>query len=115
MARLHNHAGRWRGPPGFARIRWDWETFFGDTKVYGGVSAADLWRLLPDDLRRSFARVASGMRQIMTRMGEDSDSFGLIHADLHLRNVLFWRQRPDHRLRRLRIRILALRPGGPAA
>ena len=35
MARLHNHAGQWCPPPGFARIRWDWETFFGDTMVYG--------------------------------------------------------------------------------
>lgn len=91
IARLHNHAGRWCGPPGFARIRWDWETFFGDSEVYGGISAADVWGLLPDDLRRRFARVASGMRHIMTRMGEGADSFGLIHADLHLRNVLFWR------------------------
>lgn len=93
MARLHNHAGRWRGPPGFARIRWDWETFFGDIKVYGGRSAADLWDLLPDDLRCRFARVASGMRGVMTRMGDDADNFGLIHADLHLRNVLFWRDK----------------------
>ena len=27
MARLHNHAGQWRVPPSFMRIRWDWETF----------------------------------------------------------------------------------------
>jgi hypothetical protein len=38
MARLHNHAGRWRLPPGFVRIRWDRETFSGDTMVYGGRS-----------------------------------------------------------------------------
>jgi Ser/Thr protein kinase RdoA (MazF antagonist) len=25
MARLHNHAGQWRVPPGFVRIRWNWE------------------------------------------------------------------------------------------
>jgi Ser/Thr protein kinase RdoA (MazF antagonist) len=61
MARLHNHAGQWRVPPGFVRIRWDWETFFGDTMVYGGVNAAAVWDLLPDDLRRRFARVASGI------------------------------------------------------
>ncbi len=91
MARLHNHAGQWPIPPGFVRIRWDWETFFGDTMVYGGVGAADVWDLLPDELRRSFARVASGMRRVMTHLGEDADNFGLIHADLHLDNVLFWR------------------------
>jgi hypothetical protein len=36
MARLHNHADQWRVPPGFVRIRWDWETFLGDTMIYGG-------------------------------------------------------------------------------
>ncbi|HEX6470757.1 MAG TPA: phosphotransferase [Streptosporangiaceae bacterium] len=91
MARLHNHAVQWCTPPGFVRIRWDWETFFGDTKVYGGISAADVWGILPGDLRRRFARVAGTMRNVMTRLGEGSDSFGLIHADLHLHNVLFWR------------------------
>ena len=91
MARLHNHAGQWRVPAGFVRIRWDWETFFGDTMVYGGINAADAWDLLPDDLRRRFARVASGMRDVMTHLGEGADNFGLIHADLHLDNALFWR------------------------
>jgi Ser/Thr protein kinase RdoA (MazF antagonist) len=47
MARLHNHADQWRPPPGFARIQWDWETFFGDTMVYGGINATDVWDLPP--------------------------------------------------------------------
>jgi Ser/Thr protein kinase RdoA (MazF antagonist) len=59
--------------------------------IYGGISAADVWDLLPDDLRRRFDQVASGMRRVMTHLGEDADSFGLIHADLHLGNALFWR------------------------
>jgi Ser/Thr protein kinase RdoA (MazF antagonist) len=91
MAHLHNHADQWRVPPGFVRIRWDWETFFGDTMVYGGINAADVWDLLPGDLRRKFAEVASGMDRVMTHLGEGADDFGLIHADLHLGNALFWR------------------------
>ena len=91
MARLHNHAGQWRSPPGFVRIRWNWETFFEDTMVYGGIGAAEVWDLLPDDLRRRFTQVASGMRRVMTHLGEGADTFGLIHADLHLDNALFWR------------------------
>jgi Ser/Thr protein kinase RdoA (MazF antagonist) len=90
MARLHDHAGRWRPPPGFERIRWDWETFFGDTMVYGGLNAADVWDLLPDDLRRRFDRVASRMRHVTAQLGNAADSVGLIHADLHLDNALFW-------------------------
>ena len=91
MARLHNHAGQWRVPPGFVRIRWDWETFFGDTMVYGGINAADVWDLLPGDLRRRFDRVAARMDRVMTQLGDGADQVGLIHADLHLDNALFWR------------------------
>lgn len=89
MARLHNHAADWCPPPGFTRIRWDWEAFFGDTMLYGGISAADVRGFLPDHLRRRFAQVATRMSRVMERVGEDADHFGLIHADLHLRNVLF--------------------------
>ena len=90
MAQLHGHAAGWRAPPGFVRIRWDWETFFGDTMVYGGLSAADVWDLLPGDLRRQFDRVAARMEHVMTRLGSAADSTGLIHADLHPGNALFW-------------------------
>jgi Ser/Thr protein kinase RdoA (MazF antagonist) len=90
MAQLHDHAAGWRPPPGFVRIRWDWETFFGDTMVYGGLSAADVWDLLPGDLRRQFDRVASRMEHVMTQLGCAADSTGLIHADLHPGNALFW-------------------------
>jgi len=76
--------------PGFVRIRWDWETFFGDTMVYGGINAADVWDLLPDDLRRRFDRAAARMKHVMTQLGSAADSVGLIHADLHLDNALFW-------------------------
>jgi Ser/Thr protein kinase RdoA (MazF antagonist) len=91
MARLHNHAGQWQLPRGFARIRWDWETFFGDTMVYGGINAADVWDLIPGDLRQRFDRVASDMQRVMTQLGDGADQAGLIHADLHLDNALFWR------------------------
>jgi Ser/Thr protein kinase RdoA (MazF antagonist) len=91
MARLHDHARQWRPPPGFVRIRWDWQTFFGDTMVYGGLNAADVWDLLPDSLRRRFHRVAGRMEHVMTQLGSSADVVGLIHADLHLDNALFWR------------------------
>jgi Ser/Thr protein kinase RdoA (MazF antagonist) len=89
MARLHNHADRWSPPDGFVRIRWDWETFFGDTMEYGGINAADVWDLLPADLRRMFDEVATRAGKRMEQLGTDSGTFGLIHADLHLDNALF--------------------------
>jgi Ser/Thr protein kinase RdoA (MazF antagonist) len=91
MARLHNHSERWIPPPGFVRIRWDWETFFGDTMIYGGISAGDVWDLLPGPLRRDFDRVASRMKRVMGELGDGPAQSGLIHADLHLDNALFCR------------------------
>jgi Ser/Thr protein kinase RdoA (MazF antagonist) len=76
-----------------ARLRpdpWDWETFFGGTMVYGGINAADVWDMVPRDLRRSFDRVAARMERVMTQLGDGAEMVGLIHADLHLDNALFW-------------------------
>jgi Ser/Thr protein kinase RdoA (MazF antagonist) len=89
LARLHEHASGWTPPSGFVRMRWDWETFFGNTMEYGGVSAADCWELLPALVRAQFDEVARRMRVVMNDLGAEPDAFGLIHADLHLENALF--------------------------
>jgi Ser/Thr protein kinase RdoA (MazF antagonist) len=86
MAMLHAHARSWQPPAGFARIRWDFETFFGDVMVYGGVPAGKVWDLLPGEARSAFDRVAGRMRG---RFGE----LTLVHADLHPGNVIFHRGR----------------------
>ena len=85
MARLHNQADGWTPPPEFVRIRWDYETFFGDVMVYGETTAAGCWALLPPELRARFESVAARMVDVMGRV----DDCGLIHADLHLGNALF--------------------------
>lgn len=85
MAALHEQADGWTPPPGFTRIRWDHEAFFGDAMVYGGVPAADCWRLLPASLRGRFEAVADRARGYL----DDDTDRGLIHADLHLGNALF--------------------------
>lgn len=88
LAQLHNHAVQWRVPDGFARIRWDDETYSGNTMVYGDIDAADAWKLLPADLGDGFARVAEEVGHVMQRLGQGPDVFGLIHADAHLDNAL---------------------------
>jgi len=85
MADLHTQADGWTRPPGFVRIRWDHETFFGNTMVYGGVQAEDCWALLPPALRARFDAVAERMAGVMVA----ADDEGLIHADLHLGNAVF--------------------------
>ncbi|MET0735520.1 MAG: phosphotransferase [Microbacterium sp.] len=85
MARLHSQADAWTPPAGFVRIRWDHETFFGNTMVYGGLPAADCWELLPPPLRARFDAIAERMAEMMA----SADDVGLIHADLHLGNAVF--------------------------
>ncbi|ONI67274.1 aminoglycoside phosphotransferase [Kribbella sp. ALI-6-A] len=89
LARLHEHASGWDPPPGFVRMRWDWDTFFGNTMEYGGVPAAGCWDLLPAPVRPQFDEVARRMRGVMAELGSAPEVFGLIHADLHLENALF--------------------------
>jgi Ser/Thr protein kinase RdoA (MazF antagonist) len=87
MAHLHHHADAWSPPPGFVRIRWDYEAFFGNVMVYGETPAALCWDLLPAPLRVRFKAVAARMTDVMANV----DDHGLIHADLHLGNALFHR------------------------
>jgi Ser/Thr protein kinase RdoA (MazF antagonist) len=88
MARLHIQADAWKPPPGFVRIRWDHETFFGDGMVYGETPAAGCWALLPAELRARFGAVSARMADVL-----EGDDVGLIHADLHLGNAVFQRGR----------------------
>jgi Ser/Thr protein kinase RdoA (MazF antagonist) len=87
MARLHDQADAWTPPPDFVRIRWDHGTFFADGMVYGDTPARDCWKLLPAEVHSRFESVAARMADVMPDVG----GVGLIHADLHLGNVLFHR------------------------
>lgn len=89
MAALHEHAQRWRRSNDFVRMTWDWNTFFGDVMVYGKVGAAEAWTLLPPKLRFAFERVADHVGTVMAELGDGPDAVGLIHADMHMGNVLF--------------------------
>ena len=89
MATLHEHADSWRPPPSFTRIAWDYEAFFGDAMVYGNLTAAECWDRLPAALRSRFEEVGERLAALIA----DSSDTGLIHADLHLGNVLFERGR----------------------
>ena len=87
MAGLHDQADAWTPPPGFVRISWDHETFFGNVMVYGETPAAECWELLPGEVRTRFEAVESRMADTLP----SHDGSRLIHADLHLGNALFQR------------------------
>lgn len=85
MALLHLQADAWTPPPGFTRLDWNHEAFFGDVMVYGDLPASQVWQLLPAELRTRFEAVASRLEPLI----DTNPDYGLIHADLHLGNAVF--------------------------
>lgn len=85
LGRLHQEA-QFDPPVGFDRPRLDQRGLFGAESPYqsGDESAA-----LEAGQREVFARVAERVGQVMARLDHERDSFGLIHADLLSKNVLF--------------------------
>jgi Ser/Thr protein kinase RdoA (MazF antagonist) len=84
-ARLHAHSRAWTPPPGFIRKTWNFDTTLGANPLWGD------WReglgLRPDD-RHVLEEVAELVRQRLTAYGEDTETFGLVHADLRLANLI---------------------------
>lgn len=88
-AQLHNHAAAWRIPVGFVRPQWTWDAFFGDAIGYTSLSADEVWGIVPATYRSVLEGAAAALRPIMSELGTGPEVWGLIHADLHLENVLF--------------------------
>jgi len=90
MAHLHDHAQQWTIPPDFRRFRWDAEGLFGDSIGFGGVSGTATWALVPPQQHALLVRTRERVQQTMQELGEGRSVFGLIHADFHLDNVIFY-------------------------
>nr|WP_169124939.1 phosphotransferase [Xanthobacter sp. SG618] len=83
-ARLHAHAKGWRRPEGFTRKVWDFESMLGERPLWGDFRAA----LGLDAAGRALLeRTARALKDRLARL-TTPDSFGLIHADLRLANLL---------------------------
>jgi len=84
-ARMHGHARSWRLPPGFRRKRWDLDAMVGPKAFWGPWQAAI--GLTP----AGSAVIESALATISARLaryGAGAQRFGLVHADLHLANLL---------------------------
>lgn len=88
-AQLHNHAAEWTIPAGFVRPKWDWEALFGEKITFTTLPAPEVWAIVPASYRAVFEQAAAEMEQAMDRLGISAETWGLIHADLHLDNMLF--------------------------
>jgi Ser/Thr protein kinase RdoA (MazF antagonist) len=84
-ARMHGHARGWPLPPGFRRKRWDLEAMVGPNALWGPWQAAI--GLTPGGSAVIESALAT-IRARLARYGVGAERFGLVHADLHLANLL---------------------------
>ncbi|MDZ4066117.1 MAG: phosphotransferase, partial [Tabrizicola sp.] len=84
-ARLHLHARHWAKPNGFTRKRWDVETILGPQPHWGHWRQAQ--GLDPQGVTL-LARAADTLAAQLHAYGTGPETFGLIHADLRLANLM---------------------------
>jgi len=91
MAHIHQHANDWSPPVGFERPHWNWEGLFGDGA--GFQHAADeLWAMVPKRHVTLLRKVADVTGDVMGRLGQGSDVYGLLHGDLDVDgNILYYK------------------------
>jgi Ser/Thr protein kinase RdoA (MazF antagonist) len=87
IATLHNHTSRWRIPEGFKRPRRD-IPYFKDV-LNGLLPAVKDGRIcIPDYAELS--KSISILVEMMSKVDEDCKSTGLMHADTHKGNILYY-------------------------
>lgn len=84
-ATIRAHHATWRQPPGFDRRSWDLDGFLGESPLWGRFWALDV---LSDEQRALFAACREALRAELGGLPTTPERFGLIHADLHLGNLM---------------------------
>lgn len=84
-ARIRRHGTEWERPAGFVRRRWDADGLVGHEPLWGRFWAVDG---LTGSQQRSFAAARAALHEELSAKPTSTDRFGLIHADLHLNNVM---------------------------
>ncbi|MYA26572.1 MAG: phosphotransferase [Acidimicrobiales bacterium] len=85
MAAMHNQAAAWTPPPSFRRHRFDVDGLLGDAPFWG-----PFWEhpKLTADERSLLVASRNACRAALAQYGEPERTFSMIHADLHLANLL---------------------------
>jgi Ser/Thr protein kinase RdoA (MazF antagonist) len=84
-AQLHRHSRSWPRPPDFQRKTWDFEAMLGTRPLWGD------WRDalgLGNSGKLLLQKVADTLARRLHTYGQQSQRFGLVHADLRLANLL---------------------------
>lgn len=84
-AHLHLHSRQWTPPKGFARKRWDLDTILGTQPHWGHWRQAQGLDVTGAAL---LARATDALAAQLRAYGTGARTFGLIHADLRLANLM---------------------------
>ncbi|MEM6551042.1 MAG: phosphotransferase [Planctomycetota bacterium] len=87
MAVLHEHAAGWRGAAGLDRPPWGPSGLMGRDASLG--IEPDVWDDLPADELALHRRCEERLLAVCDALGRGGEVYGLLHADLHLSNVVF--------------------------
>lgn len=84
-ARIRAHHATWTPPPGFVRRAWDAAGLVGESPLWGRF-----WEVEALDTRRRalFTECRDRLLDELTALPTGADHYGLIHADLHLGNLM---------------------------
>ena len=84
-ARIHNQASGWRPPAGFRRHALDADGLMGERPFWG-----PFWKhpALSAEQRRLVLAARRKLHEALLGYGQASQGYGMIHADLHLDNLL---------------------------
>ena len=85
MAQVHNQTSTWTPPRGFTRRSWHADGLMGPEPLWGKFWETDE---LSKEQRTALKRVQSFVYNELMELEQTKDNFGLIHADLHARNIL---------------------------
>lgn len=85
LGKLHS-AAQFTPPSDFVRPWLNWEGLFGTNSPY---NPGDNAKIITAHQSEVFAEVAERVRDAMEDVGQGIDAFGLIHADMLCKNVLF--------------------------
>lgn len=86
-ARIHNHGEAWQRPPGFRRLSWDENGFFGESGSVSGYYG-DLAELTTGQLAL-LHRARDVTAQSLAAFGKAPDRYGLVHGDLLPENLFY--------------------------
>jgi Ser/Thr protein kinase RdoA (MazF antagonist) len=84
-ATIHDQSSAWTIPPDFTRHALDADGLMGDTPFWGPFWESPELTVAEREL---VITARDNIHEILSDLGKDRESYGMIHADLHPRNVL---------------------------